>query len=1124
MPSGQSYSCVAVYTLVIPVPRLALLSDYPLSYTGATSNLTAVGPSTCVQAPSQRLGNGTTVVFPGSGTCFQNATNSTTPPGVYVLSQVAPSSSSVAFAAWTCYDVTNGTAIPFTPMISVTNTTTNVTTNVTGFNLTANQAVTCVAVYAAAGVKLALISDYPSSYTGPNANLGSLGPGNVTCVQAPSQRLGVANVTVVNPGPGMCPANGTSGAGFYQLGQNNLTGMAFSSWGCYLISANGTAVGPVNLTTSIFNVTNNTTNSTTNVTLTGVTLQAGDTMTCVARYDFIQVAGPKLALLSSISTNGSYSGPGPNLTATGAIDTCVKAPSAIVGVNNVSITTPGPGQCGGAIGGGVMFGGTYNLSQSTSQALPGLVFVQFDCYNVTGTTSQLILANTSSITLAAGVNSSTTCVAVYNYTAVPLPKLALISNFIGNYSGNGGNLTALGTNDSCTKAPSPVLGVNNVTLVSPGPGLCGSSGLGFISAGTYSLTQSPPSSAVIFAGWSCYDVTNGTAVVLSSSGSITLPATSVSVTCAATYVAQTAPTPTLALISSFVNGNYSGVGANLTAIGPAGMTRCTQSPSPVLGVNSVTVLNPGSGVCSSGPNGSITAGTYSLSQTAPSAGVSFLRWECYNTTGGTAVLLFNTTQAQLVLPAANVSVTCVAVYTQQEPLLAPTLALVSSFTGASYTGPGANLSATALNDTCTRAPSPIVGVAGVTIVNPGPGLCGATGSGTVAAGVYSLTQSAPSGTVFLRWDCFNTTSGSAILLVTGVTTITITQSNTSTTCVAVYSVPVPVPPKLALVSLFNGSSSYTGPGGNLSAVGPVDSCVRAPSPIVGVSGVTILNPGPGTCGTDGTISAGTYTLSQSAPAGTLFNRFDCYNIVTGTAVLVSSGTNSITLTTANMSITCTAVYTVQPATAPKLALLSNFNFAYTGTTGGNLSAVGPTDSCIKAPSNILNTNNISVTAPGPGQCGGATGSMAGGTYSLSQVPPASNLTFVGWECYNITSGTQDLLTTGSSINLPANTNLSVTCVAVYAAQVVVLQAKLALISSFNSISYPGPGANLTGTGPIDTCIKAPSQILGRGGVTIGAPGAASTCNVSAGTYNLTQVAPSSGYSLDKWQVRHWLCT
>lgn len=148
----------------------------------------------------QRLGvNNVTVTNPGNATC--GGANGTLPEGTYILNQTAPAGAT--FYHWECWNITNGTAVgPF---------------NSSSLNLTRGVSFTCVAVYniTAAAPQLALLSQFPSSYTGPTANLTAAGPSNSTCTQAPSQRLGVNNVTIVSPGAGACSA--TLAAGLLSL-------------------------------------------------------------------------------------------------------------------------------------------------------------------------------------------------------------------------------------------------------------------------------------------------------------------------------------------------------------------------------------------------------------------------------------------------------------------------------------------------------------------------------------------------------------------------------------------------------------------------------------------------------------------------------------------------------------------------------------------------------------------------------------------------------------------------------------------------------------------------------------------------------------------------------------------
>jgi hypothetical protein len=248
----------------------------------------------------------------------------------------------------------------------------------------------------------------------------------------------------------------------------------------------------------------------------------------------------------------------------------------------------------------------------------------------------------------------------------------------------------------------------------------------------------------------------------------------------------------------------------------------------------------------------------------------------------------------------NISVTCVAVFDYQP---APRLALISQFP-QEYNGQTANLSAvaSAISSVCIKAPSPRLGQNGVTVTQPGAGNCG-NGTGIVPPGTYTLAQSAPKGTEFDRWDCYDISSGNA----TNPQDIddVVLDANDAVTCVAVYI--MKIQPKLALMSQF--PDSYNGTIANLTAVltaNSAENCTKAPSPRLNQNGVTVLQPGPARCNTDGTMEPGSYALGQVAPTGTTFQRWDCYDITSGSAVGPQSG-NTVVLS-GNTSISCVAIY------------------------------------------------------------------------------------------------------------------------------------------------------------------------------------------------------------------------
>jgi hypothetical protein len=258
-----------------------------------------------------------------------------------------------------------------------------------------------------------------------------------------------------------------------------------------------------------------------------------------------------------------------------------------------------------------------------------------------------------------------------------------------------------------------------------------------------------------------------------------------------------------------------------------------------------------------------------------------------------------------------------------------------------YLGPNPNVSAISSAETCNEAPSTRINLT-ITPSTPGPGLCNT--DGTVAPGTYNLTvlPGFPSTLTFVRWDCYNTSTGTA-----GSATITTSWTlafNQAATCVAIFlntggsqvvspvpspspeppspspeppspsPSPAPVQPKLALMSQYLqfGPSGYTGPTAALAANGSntLTYCSEDPStkyaPEV-AGGPTPLNPGGGWCFGDGSVPADTYVLSKGLdPNGTRFNRWECYNTTSSTAV-GPTVTTSWSLV-GNQTATCVAIY------------------------------------------------------------------------------------------------------------------------------------------------------------------------------------------------------------------------
>ncbi|WIA18464.1 hypothetical protein OEZ85_009921 [Tetradesmus obliquus] len=629
-------TCVAVFGL-LPLPKLALISRYPDSYNGPPANLTAIGANglnaSCIQAPSQRLGqNGTTIEQPGAGLC---GVNGTMPIGKYNLGQSPPPG--LSFDGYICYDVVNTTY------------STARGDDMDDVQLQRNDLVTCVATYVARP-KLALTSRFPAAYTGPTANLSAIAFSD-SCTKIFSPRQDFNNVTVLQPGLGQCGAEGFVNQGQYQLNQTAPDGTTFIGWRCTDITFG--VEGAVS--TALF-----------------VQLSGNQSKSCVAEYNYTAPAPPpspapspqpKLALISDFPA--SYTGPTANLSASSATATCVEAPSARFNTSNVTLVSPGEGLCNGN---GNMPPGAYN--NFTQIAPPGTVFVGWQCYaidTVNGVTT--LVSSGMNPVIGLSNNDFITCKA--NYSLAPSPKLALTSEFPPSYVGITSNITATSANnDTCIEAPSTRLNATaNITILTPGPGFCRTDGS--MPPGNYTLTQDPPP-GVVLDRVECYDISNGTELLVPTNGSVDLSGNK-TISCKMVYVFAASPSPSpspspqprLALTSQFPpEYSSSAPTANLTATSnSAPPSICDESPSTRLLFNNVTISMPGAGFCNQQNNGNMPPGNYSLSQSPPRS-TRFVQWGCYKVTN-TSQTPVNITSG--VILQGEDFISCVALYALVDP-------------------------------------------------------------------------------------------------------------------------------------------------------------------------------------------------------------------------------------------------------------------------------------------------------------------------------------------------------------------------------------------------------------------------------------------------------------------------
>jgi hypothetical protein len=419
-------------------------------------------------------------------------------------------------------------------------------------------------------------------------------------------------------------------------------------------------------------------------------------------------------------------------------------------------------------------------------------------------------------------------------------------------------------------------------------------------------------------------------------------------------------------------------------------------------------------------------GNWTLYQVNTNPLIAFDHWDCYslnNSTGNWSNTPIPNITDTITLPRGS-SMACVAQYIVLPPV--PRLALLARLPDA-YTGSTPRLQAVNLNSSVlvcekntTRWAPP-----NATVTSPGDGWCGSgtPPNGTVPAGSYSVNATAPVGTVFSRWECYNVLTGNATAI--NVTAAAMNSAifslplGSAVTCVAVYD----ILPRLALLAQL--PSSYTGSATpDLAAALPTSDgsqtlvCTKSPSARIG-GNTSITTPGTaGLCNTAGTVAAGNYSLGHTmVPPGTVFSRWECYSISGSNSTQLNMSTPSNVDLQLNAVVTCVAVYQM----LPQLSLLSQVNapvgFPYVGS-GGNLTAVGPSSSsCNKAQSSLV-SSTVNATSPGAGaQCGASASAV--GQYNLTQQAPAGT-TFVRWECYNVTGGTAGVPALGPSVNIVLN--------------------------------------------------------------------------------------------------------
>jgi Prealbumin-like fold domain len=469
--------------------------------------------------------------------------------------------------------------------------------------------------------------------------------------------------------------------------------------------------------------------------------------------------------------------------------------------------------------------------------------------------------------------------------------------------------------------------------------------------------------------------------------------------------------------------------AAATAPGNAITCTITNSKLPSLTlVKTITNDNGGSAVVASFPltatgpttitgvsgTGAVTSqlvglGTYVLSETTLT-GYAAGSWSC---TAGTL------TGSSLVLAAGDVA-TC----TINNNDIAPVLTLVKTITNDN--GGSAVLASFPLTAT---GPTTITGVSGT----------GAVTSQPVTAGTYVLSETTLAGYTAGSWSCTaGTLTGSSLVLVLG-QTATCTINNND------------IAPVLTL------TKTVTNDNGGTAAVSAFTLTATGPTTITGASGAVAV--------TSASVSAGTYVLSETGPAGYTAGAWSCTaGTLTGSSLVLTPGqTSTCTINNNDISPRLTLVKTV-----------TNDNGGTATVSAFTLTATGPTT--ITGASGAVAVTNAAVNA---------------GTYVLSEAGPAG-YTASAWSCTAGTlTGSSLVLTPGQTSTCTINNN-----------DIAPVLTLVKTITNDNGGSAVVASFPLTATGP--------TTITGVSGT-----GVVTSQPVSAGTYVLSETT-LAGYAAGSW--------
>ncbi|GAB4071348.1 pre-peptidase C-terminal domain-containing protein [Ancylobacter sonchi] len=631
-----------------------------------------------------------------------------------------------------------------------------------------------------------------------------------------------------------------------------------------------------------------------------LTIAAGATSGTISvgiKGDTLYEANETLSLVLSAPTDATLSGGGSTLSATGTIKNNDAAP--VASISNATVTEGNSGSV------------TLTYTVSLSAASGAATTIAYATANGLATAGSDFTAKSGTLTIAAGATSGTISVTVAGdtlYEADETLSLVLSSPSGATFTGGASTLSAIGTiaNDDVA----PVASIAAATLAE---GNSGSATMSF----TVTLSAASGRATTI-----SYATADGTAKAgadyTATSGTLTIAAGATSGVITVPVIGDTVyeSNESFSLVLSAPDGaSLSGGGPTLAAAG----TITNDDALPVISLAGASVAEGNSGTATALFTVTLSAAsevaTTIAYATADGTGVA---GSDYTATTGTLTIAAGATSGTISVPVTG--------DTSYEPNETFSLVL-SSPTGATFSGGGATLSATG-TITNDDAP-PVATMANVSVTEGNSGTKNATFTVTLSAvSATSTTFSyATSNNSALSSSDYNAASG----------TLTIAAgSKTGTINVAVRGDTRYEANEAFYLTLSNANgATFSGGASTLRATGTITN--DDAKPVLSIGNVTLAE------GNSGTVNAVfTVTLSAASNLATTVS----YTTANGTATAGSdytaiSGTLTIAAgaTTGTISVPVTGDVVSEPTETFSLTLSSPTNANLFGG-GSTLTATG----------------------------------------------------------------------------------------------------------------------------------------------------------------------------------------